>query len=66
MAYSSGAPYLEDIGVDDIRDTECGRCGVQRLVEGTHYRDSETFTWECSKCGHYNTAEAPLTEIDPR
>lgn len=57
--------YLEDIGVDDIREVQCVNCGHEEEAEGTHYRDSETFRWQC-RCGYLNEIAAPVAEYpDP-
>ena len=64
--YSSGLPYLEDIVVEITREAQCMSCEIEEEVEGTHYRDSETFVWECPKCLYRNETDLPVySEPDP-
>lgn len=64
--YSSGLPYLEDIGHEEERTAQCMNCEVEEEVAGTHYLDSETFRWQCERCGYLNDTPAPAEDYpDP-
>lgn len=57
--------YLEDIGHEEERHLECSNCSHEGDVNGTHYLDSETFRWQCERCGYTNEIASPAEEPDP-